>query len=169
MWSEVAPARSVFGGGYVKEEKLCRCEGCRLIREKGLTLAEAVIALNAKDDQLIAQHGWVWHYIIDGPVSAHTHGLPESYGHPDLEILLPLSGKQIGSVLWALVDAIKTGTNFSDLHEETGVLSCPVRFVWGTESGRKVLRVIFSDATGRFPGEARCDEPFSHQLDGIEN
>lgn len=149
--------------------KPCECEGCRLMRERGLTLEEAITALDAKDEQLIAQHGWVWHYILDEPISAHTHGLPESYGHPDLEILLPLRDKQIGSVLWALVDAVKNGANFSDLHEETGVLSCPVRFVWSIESGRKVLRAIFPDAAGHFPGEAGCDEPFRRQLDRLEN
>ena len=137
-----------------------------MIEEEGISRKEAIRRSNLRDAQKMEKHGWIIHALSDAP-GGHTHGLREVFGHPDLEVMLPVDPQTIGVWLHAIVNAIKDGEVFADGEEVEGIFSCPVRFCDAIESGRSVLRVLFPDPQGRFPGELGCQPVFDEQMEGI--
>lgn len=144
----------------------CECDVCRLMNEYGMTHEEALELGRRRDQEAIKKHGWVAHAIVDRN-SVHTHGLPESFGHLDLEVCLPVPPEKAHLWLAALVDEIKHGRRFKHGDHVNDVFLCPVRFHSAVEDGRQVLRVIFPDRFGRFPGDLGCEEGFSEQLNNL--
>ena len=141
----------------------CVCEVCALREEHGLSQEEALVLSQQLDAERLAHHGWVAHAITDAPL-IHTHGLPEQFDHPDLEIRLAVPPKQRYALLAPLVDAVKTGRRFHAGDEDPTIFAVPVRFIACTESGRSVLRAIFPDPTGRFPDDPGCPAEWADQL-----
>lgn len=140
-----------------------RCSVCQEARREGISHDEAMHRAQIRNAHYLEQVGWVVHVITDAP-TAHTHGLEENYGHPDFQVWLPVSPRQRYQLLAALATAVKAGQRFGAGEEDTTVFSVPVRFVERTESGRRVLRAVFPDAQGRFPGEPGCAPGFAEQL-----
>ena len=103
------------------------------------------------------------HALTDAPL-IHTHGLPEHFDHPDLEIRLAVPPRQRYALLVPLVEAIKAGRCFHDGDEDPKIFAVPVRFIARTESGRPVLRAIFPDPQGRFPDDPGCPAEWADQL-----
>ena len=68
--AHVRSARLCLRGGLLRRYLLRRCHGRARIR----------------DAHFIKQTGWVAHVIGDAPL-AHTHGLDETYGHLEFEVL----------------------------------------------------------------------------------
>jgi hypothetical protein len=102
--------------------------------------------------------------ITDRPLG-HTHGLPETYGHPNIEVRLQVSTHDRSKCLAIAVLAIKDGHRFEVGEECNHVYNVPVRVVERRESGRKVLRIIFPDPDGgRFPDEPGCSPEWQAQL-----
>lgn len=130
------------------------------------TGARTLEHLEAWEDAALKTHGWYTHYVTGG--RCHTHGLPEKYGHPDLELVFPLSVDAAHAVLAGAVALIKEGRTFVDGQVADDVLSSGfrVRFVQTTEGGRRVLRVLLPDPVNRLPGEAECDPFYSAQIEG---
>lgn len=71
----------------------------------------------------------------------------------------------VGMMLHTIVAAIKDGAVFHDGDEVRGLFLCPVRFRAATESGRAVLRAIFPDPQGLFPGDPGCMPEYDEQLE----
>lgn len=141
------------------------CEACRLVREEGISHKEAINRLQIRDAHFIEQYGWVAHGIVDDVIpSLHTHGLPENYGHMDLEIQLPAKIERLKEIMDEVVRHIQEGTAFHDGEENINVFTVPIRFVEKTEDGRKVLRVILPDPNGYFPGNPNCASGYDTQL-----
>jgi hypothetical protein len=94
------------------------------------------------------KYGWIIHAV---PMNVHTHGLPEKYGHMDLQITLNINPNTAGSILHTIVDAIAGGKKFKDGDKADKIITPPylVTFVNKTECGRDVLRVIFPDSKGK--------------------
>lgn len=136
----------------------CECEACR----------DGIEAVRAKQAEMMKKYGWVADLVRDDEdcpygVNLHTHGLEESFNHPDLQVCLPLDPSIGHGVLSAVVSRIKEGRKFKDCEEVEGVLQkgFSVMFVEAEEGGRKVLRVILPDAEGRLKpeeidGQYRC-------------
>lgn len=147
----------------VPHEDSCLCAVCQLQTAEGLSYAEALERIQQRDDALMAQYGWVAHAITSLPL-IHTHGLPEHFGHPDLEIRLAISPDKRYNFLAALVEAVKAGRRFAAGQEDTTVFSVPIRFIVREESGRSVLRVLFPDPDGHFPGDPGCPPAWETQV-----
>jgi hypothetical protein len=122
---------------------------------RGLTHEEAILASQARDAAAIATFGWCGHYVYDDDESptglnVHTHGLLESFGHPDFQIVLPLAERVAHAILITLADAVKEGRRFAPGDVAGGIIEgYDVGFATATECGREVLRVIIPGPDGR--------------------
>lgn len=115
-----------------------------------------------QEREMLDKYGWFSHILTDDG-SAHTHGLPETSDHPDLEVRLPVNPRQRHAWLGIFAQAVKSGRRFHSDETVTDLFSVPVRVVPRTESGRPVLRVLFPDPQGRFPGDPACDPGYRDQ------
>ena len=96
--------------------------------------------------------------------NAHTHGM-ERFGHPDFQVVLRYSDKEIMRILNTFGLWVLKGRRFHDGELVPGVIEGGnVQLREFEESGRKVLRVIIPDCYNRFPEEALCTKPFCQQL-----
>lgn len=99
-------------------------------------------------------YGWFAHYVGDDdatPFGAnfHTHGVPHSFGHKDLQIVFPLPQRVTHTLLTNAVEQIKKGVVFHHGDEVEGIVrNYKVRFVEAVENSRAVLRMIIPDKDG---------------------
>ena len=96
--------------------------------------------------------------------NAHTHGM-DRYGHPDFQVVLRISDREISRILNTLCLAVQKGIIFEDGEYIGGIYDdCPVRLQSFYEGDRKVLRVIIPDDNNIFPEITYCQRPYSYQL-----
>lgn len=152
-----------------EHELTCLCNICRS-RAEGLSREEALAKLVKGHEAALAKYGYYIHYVMDaGPMglNAHTHGLVESFGHPDLQIVLPLSTNMVGSLLADAVALIKNGRRFASGEVTGGIVkNYNVKFLAARENGRDVLRIIIPDAAGNLDYD-RLSPDFTHQYDAL--
>ena len=116
--------------------------------------------------------GWYAHQVETGHeesptgFSYHTHGLPESFGHPDLEIVFPSAPGETHRVGARLVELVKAGRKFAPLVEADDIIEGQrITFARAAEGGREILRVIL-------PGpdlvldRGRMAPPYGEQWEG---
>lgn len=125
-------------------------------------------AVETFEKEMIAKCGWYAHYVFDDdtyPFKAnyHTHGLPQKYGHTDLQICLPIPADTVQSVFWDVVRRIEKGETFKAGDTAFDIIqNYPVTFIDAVELDRKVLRIIFPDKTGCID-KAEIEEPYEKQ------
>lgn len=124
----------------------------------------------------IERHGW--HVVIvppeqESPGWAHTIGLLERFGHPEL-IVFGMDFQALGPLLNHLGGQIRAGRGFEPGSERQGILQdLPVAFrrverkwipaflgnaAWHhRREDFPVLQCFWPDPAGRFPWEAACD------------
>lgn len=111
------------------------------------------------EGEMLAREGWCVHYVAGGRgggdpaigYEAHTHGLAENYGHPDLQMVAPLGAERTHDIFAELVDRVKAGEVLEAGGRYPGIiLRYDVLLAEAWESGRTVLRVILPDADGEF-------------------
>ena len=96
--------------------------------------------------------------------NAHTHGMSR-YGHPDFQVVLRISDREIKRILNTLCLAVQKGITFEDGEYVGGIYDdCPVRLQLFREGNREVLRVIIPDGNNAFPERTHCHSPYSYQL-----
>src|SRR5438874_6564535 len=90
-----------------KHKSDCECYSCR----------HGQAAARAAEKQNMKKYGFFVHAVADDFLdntptrfNVHTHGLPQTWGHADLQIVLPLEPTTCHSLLWAAVHLIKAGT-----------------------------------------------------------
>lgn len=126
----------------------CACDACRL----GLEETEKNIA------EMLRTKGWYTQYVQDDSecpfcMNIHTHGVKESFDHPDFQICINLSPQVAHEILSMLVYRIKKGerfyvnTDYDDIGE--GYTS---RFIFAREAGRVVLRLCIPNERNKFEG-----------------
>lgn len=123
----------------------CKCSFCEQGVEKALEHQQA----------MIKQYGWVAHYLTDhdrqSPTgcNVHTHGVMESYNHPDFQCVVPIPPTIVHSLISTLVNRVKAGERFeAGKRYDKVVLNMDVTFIEATETGRTVLRLILPSANG---------------------
>ena len=145
------------------------CAVCALINE-GFTEDEANRIVSARDAACMDKFGWYAHLVQVDPHSptgynCHTHGVVESWEHPDFQIVLPLSPENAHGVLCVLIDRIKHGEQFeSGQIVDRIVDGYSVLFSEAKECDRTVLRVIFPSKDGILPPTG----PNALQLQGTD-
>ena len=130
----------------------------------------------AWQNEMMEKHGWYVDCVFDSEdckcesgtgADVHTHGLPESFGHPDLQCVLPINGKLIHSVFITIVNKIKEGKKFESGKCYSGLIKgFKLRFVESVECSRKVLRVILPDKNGKLHKNL-MEEDFRVQYNGL--
>lgn len=100
--------------------------------------------------------------------NAHTHGM-EKYSHPDFQMVLHTSPRDMGYILNTLGLRVKRGEHFRPGDMVSGIfLDCFIRLDAFEEGGRTVLRVIIPDEQNRFPEDENCTYPCSVQTLTLE-
>jgi len=110
-------------------------------------------SLKKLEKECLKDMGWYSHIIVYAPdcpynINIHTHGLPEYFDHPDLQICAPVDPRVLHGILGIIIDKIESGREFpidALIEVEEVISGYPFLFTWAKESGRDVLRVILSD------------------------
>lgn len=146
-------------------EEQCECAACKYGFEELARMERASME----------KYGWYAHIVNDyegAPFkfNLHTHGMMESFGHTDFEIVLPMDPHVLMDILHNIAGRIKDGEKFVSGKRYTLTnehSSLPVEFAESTENGRPVLRLILPDedfSTNR----ANMKHPYVHQWEGID-
>jgi hypothetical protein len=100
----------------------------------------------------MAEHGWYCHMVgpdETGMSNYHTHGLKESFNHPDLQFVLPIRPDIAQGILSDMVKSIEEGEKFEPGKRYSRVIrNFDVAIISASESGRQVLRIILPDPNG---------------------
>lgn len=131
-----------------------------------------------KRTQMMNVHGWVVDAIHDTKdfscdtetgVDIHTHGIQESFDHPDLQCILPADINIIHSIFCIIVENIKRGKKYESGKCYGDILNngYKLRFIEATQGGRRVLRVILPDRKGKLHKNLMQKE-FQIQYNGIK-
>ncbi len=109
--------------------------------------------LEAWQNEQMAANGWFAHFV--GPaeksklVNYHTHGVLESFGHPDFQIVYGISPPSAEGFFRDLIGRVKNGEKFEDGQVLSGLLKkLDILFVERKEQDRQVLRIVFPDPQG---------------------
>lgn len=136
---------------------------------------QAIQAIQERERELLQEHGWIVHYVfeteessLNGLANIHTHGLAENFGHPDIQVVLPISPETIHPVLHGLVHDIKEGKVFPANERSSEVLQgMDVFFAPYMENDREVLRMYLPDPNGLLPFEEDCEEIYARQTEQL--
>lgn len=138
-------------------------------------MKKRIETVREREQQLLSEHGWIVHYVfesadasLNGLANIHTHGVAENFGHPDIQIVLPIAPETIHPVLLGLVQSLKEGKVFEANKRSSEVLrGMDVYFAPYTEGDREVLRLMLPDPKGRLPFEEDCEELYKRQLEEL--
>lgn len=126
-----------------KEHEDCHCAVC----EQGI---DQVLE---QQQGYMVKFGWFAHAVTDEKNATgfnyHTHGLPESFDHLDLQITLPVDPLICHGIAVTIIERITKGEKFKDGQVDHKVIEdYPVKFINATECERPVLRIILPDEQG---------------------
>lgn len=112
------------------------------------------------ENEMMALHGWYVHCVPDDTeapnnFNCHTHGISDTFNHPDLQICMPMRQKSFMGFFHLLVGRIRNGERFKPdvIYPDIMEGDYKVTFISATECGRPVLRLIFPNADGNHLGE----------------
>lgn len=110
--------------------------------------------LHAWENVMINTHGWYVHLIPSTVnkdiMDIHTHGIKESFGHDDFQIVAPLPDITAQSIFASFIDRIKAGEKFVNNQIVSKIIGgYEVKLVNAIESDRIVLRIILPDKYGK--------------------
>jgi DNA segregation ATPase FtsK/SpoIIIE-like protein len=137
----------------------------------GLSPLAARLAVRRREERQIAKYGFFVHYVFDESdmpwgVDIHSHGVLESFGHADFQIVAGLPPDLATEILTNLVDEVKEGRKFAAGTTASGIIRrFDVGFAVAAGEGRELLRVIVPDTEGRL-ARGEIDEAFGRQYEG---
>ena len=117
------------------------------------------------ENSMIAVHGWYVHAIPvdDTMVNIHTHGIKETFGHDDFQIVVPLDNDTAQIIFTNFVDRIKNGDKFTNNQIVSNILhGYEVKLVNAIEEDRIVFRIILPDKCGKLDSIS-IESPFHLQ------
>ncbi len=107
------------------------------------------------EKEMMDKHGWYVHFIIDEVrtpcnTNYHTHGLMQTFNHPDMQICLPIDRRVAQAIFNNIVDEIAKGNKFLPDLTYLGLVNgeYAIRFATAQEGGRRILRVLIPDEKG---------------------
>ncbi len=108
------------------------------------------------------------HLVMTDPdtkgANIHTHGFPESYNHPDIQIVMALPQQIAGAILHTAHDIIKEGGKLElEKAYDQFLHGYNVQFVWAIENGRDILRMILPDKEGELMEELMNNSVYKNQ------
>lgn len=138
-------------------------------------IPEKLWEMIAFEQEQLHKEGWVAHFKygtpeeqLNGLADVHTHGLSSSFGHKDLQVVLPLEPKLIYSIFSNIVSDIKEGAIYrSNIRNPKVLNGYDVVLKEFDDNDRTVLRVILPDPNGLFPDEKGCIHPYNKQYEEL--
>lgn len=122
----------------------------------------------------VAKHGWYAHFVTDDDpgsptgFNCHTHGLSETLGCLDLQIVFPMDPTLAHQFMSMMIEELKRGTKIEPGQFYDCVLEgYNVTFGVASECGRQVHRMILPDKEGNLL-ESDLSGDFLTQWDGCE-
>lgn len=104
----------------------------------------------------------------NGFFNSHTHGFPEKFGVPDVQIVLPMPFEMAHGILWAVHNRYAEGKVLSVGVPVQGVLQgFPVILVPAKDNNRLVHRIVIPDPQGRFWDDPDCEPVYKAQVSGV--
>lgn len=129
----------------------------------------------AKEAAGLQKYGFYYHHVVGDQasptgVNVHTHGFEASWGHPDVQLVLPLPLETAANILWAVADRVKAGEKFEAGKEYEKIIGrgLKVRLTRAKEDGREVLRIIFPSLEGGFERGKMGGPNLEKQWEGTE-
>jgi len=126
-----------------------------------------------KEKKMVEEYGFHCHLVPNGDddsptgVNFHTHGIPETCDHLDIQVVVFLPPEVFGPIIHDVYKRIKSGTKFEiDTAYDKILKGMNVQFIYAEECGRDVLRMILPDNTGETMPELMKDENFKKQWEG---
>lgn len=116
--------------------------------------ADGMKKLEEREKKNMEEYGWYAHIVMDDPncpynYNIHTHGVPHSFNHPDLQICVPMDPRTAHGVIGCIIEQIKKGKKYDTgvpvFDDEVVHGGFPFLFIKAKECGRDVLRIIVSD------------------------
>jgi hypothetical protein len=136
----------------------CECEICKHGPEK----------YREWEASSLLQYGWYAHYVVHGDdqtptgTNYHTHGISDSYGQLDFQIVLHIDPKIAHALFSNVVALLKEGKRFKSGDVVSEVANLPVLLISARECGRDVLRIVLPDELGSL-SNAEMDEVYAVQ------
>ncbi len=128
---------------------------------------ESVIKQNNESMEKV---GWYAHCVPGGDntpfgFNYHTHGMERSWGHRNIQIVMPLDFTVCHTFANVIVAAVKKGMKFEPNVDYPDIAGggYTVRFIEAKECGRSVLRMIIPDKNHKYEGD------FAEQLTLLDN
>lgn len=149
----------------------CKCPHCQMLAN-GVPENVALAKMKETMEAMIAKNGFMIHvlneYDVNSPTgaNAHTHGIQETFGQLDLQLVIPVSKELTQRIFLILIDEIKNGAVFVKNEPfKCESLGYSVNFALAQEAGRVVHRVIMPD-TEYCVEQGKMAHPYSIQWDG---
>lgn len=124
-----------------------------------------------KEQMMLKEHGFFVHLVFDDKdiatgANIHTHGFPETLDHPDIQIVLSLPLRTVGSIVHTVYNWIKEGNKIELEKAYDNILQgYNVQYAWAVENDRDVLRMILPDKSGETMKEL-MKKPYTNQWVG---
>jgi len=137
----------------------CECQVCR----------DGIDASNKWEADCMKEFGWFIHLVPSSTnsdyVNYHTHGFDKTWNHLDFQIVLNISHNETQHVFNNLSDRVKGGEIFFEDAQYERIIKAgyKIKVMKTRECGREVMRVIFPDNAGLFPGDEGCDSDLAGQ------
>ena len=116
------------------------------------------------ENEMLEKYKYIVHYVLDCDlpfkVDIHTHGLPENFNHPNVQIILPLEKNIAHGILNTVVNIIEDGGCFlpNKIYKKILRGAFEVKFVEAYNHGEKLLRMIIPDTLNNINYEKMNDE-----------
>lgn len=132
-----------------------------------MTIDDRIAAMLANERRLMAEQGWYIHRVRGnaGLINHHTHGVVESLGCLDFQIMLSMDLASAYCIFANLIKQVKAGADFAFGDYVAGITIDErwlVKLVTAKEHGRFVFRVVLPDYQGRIE-EMDMDPQFRFQ------
>lgn len=119
----------------------CQCDICKIGRE----------AYIKKEKEILDRVGWLIHYILGDPLfpnqtNIHTHGLPDKYNHPDIQICLHISAEMATGIIHSIISNIQNGFKYEAGQSYDNIFkNYDIQVVERMEGERHLLRFLLPD------------------------
>ncbi len=125
------------------------------MEKEGVELDDRQKELKHWSRVMMLRYGWYVHFVFEDKdfpygINFHTHGIEDSFAHPDLQICFPIQKEMAHQIFNAIVAEIKKGIVFKAGKQYADIIGegLNIAFIQAIECGRPLLRIIFRDENG---------------------
>ena len=96
--------------------------------------------------------------------NAHTHGMRETYKHPEFQTVLHIGEYKVAYILNTLCSMVQKGRRFKSGEVVSNVIAnYDLQLFETSDNGEKLFRVVIPDAYNHFPDDKDCENYYNLQ------